>query len=166
VAIVGASFGAPFAVRAAAELPELGALVVVHGFADPRATVRHRLRDLWRGRLGAAADPLAALAALAITRILQPPQPEVDAARLRPAQAALMVEATEDRFIPVEARRKLWAALAASPARTRHLTMPGDHLQPGSDAAIARILELTTDWLRELGWFPGARQVFPRISKQ
>jgi dienelactone hydrolase len=166
LAIIGASFATPFVVAAAADEPEIRALVLVHGFGDVRGTLEHRLSQVFELRLGGAqagamssapwrtslAHALARPAAWLIDSFLALPQPSEQAARLGPNQSVLMIEATEDQFIPPESRRALLDGLRRSRARVDHFTMPGGHLMPGSRALIERIMGTATGWMSETGF--------------
>lgn len=154
IAIVGASFGAPFAIHAAAESPDLSALIVVHGFGDIRGTIRHRLLGIWADRLGRFSNFFAGLASWVITLILNPPIPEKDAMRLRTSQQVLLIEAKEDSFIPQRSKEVLWDALGDSAASVRRIEMPGEHLRPGSTELIEKLINTSLDWLNTTGWLP------------
>ncbi len=148
IAIVGASFGAPFAIRGAARNPHLTTIIVVHGFADVPKAIEHRLNQLWSNRLGSF-TPFAAWAVSRAARIyLDPPEPMIDGPKLQAHQKVLVVEAIEDRFIPADSRLKLLKALQSSSAQVTHLPMPGDHLQPGSEKLIEEIMAHALDWLK------------------
>lgn len=153
IAIVGASFGAPFAIRAASEHEDLNALIIVHGFGDVQGVIRYRLDRRWSEKLGYFSDWLASLSAWVIVRFLDLPLPEKDAEKLHRSQIALMVEATGDTLIPTQSRDVLWDALARSPAQTKRIQMPGDHLRPGTDILIEKIMDYSLDWLKQMGWF-------------
>ncbi|MDD5304974.1 MAG: prolyl oligopeptidase family serine peptidase [Elusimicrobia bacterium] len=147
VCVVGVSFGAPFALRAAADDPDLKCLVLVHAFADVEGTSADRMRQLWSGRLGPLARPAAWLLSRLMVASLAPPRPEEDAARLRADQRVLMVEAGDDTLIPAASRDLLWRRLQSSGARARRVVMPGEHLLPGSEETIARIVTAVERWL-------------------
>lgn len=152
IAIVGASFGAPFAIRAASENPDIHALIVVHGFAQVRLAIQHRLQQLWSKRLGWFTPVAAWLVAWMAVGYLNPPMPEGDAPQLMRHQLALMVEAKEDTFIPQESRTQLKEALFRSKAKVAYVAMAGDHLQPGSESKILEILQVALRWLGKQGW--------------
>lgn len=153
IAIVGASFGAPFAIRAAADEADIRGLIIVHGFADVRGTIRHRLKQVFTERLGSMSGPAAWIASGLLYGILNPPDPEADVLKLRSDQSVLMIEATEDQFLPLNARTLLWDSLQKSPVRKKRIPMAGDHLQPGAHGLIDDIIAQSLSWLRELGWF-------------
>jgi dienelactone hydrolase len=148
--VIGASFGAPFALEAAANLgARMRYVILVHGFADAAGTIEHRLHQIWSDRLGWLARPAAWLTARLIWAYLGAPDPGESAARLAAGTRAVMIEATEDRFIPRPARERLWERLRASRAQVSRIAMPGDHVQPGSDALIAEIMRKVERWLGE-----------------
>jgi hypothetical protein len=74
-------------------------------------------------------------------RYLAAPSPEDAARSLAATQRVLLVSAEQDRFIPRQSSEVLWASIESSRARHDRLLMPGDHLQPGSDALIAEITD-------------------------
>lgn len=143
VCVLGASFGAPFALRAAAQDPKVSCVVLVHGFADVKGTMRHRLRQQW-GFWGAVPAWLVSRLAWLY---LRPPRPERDAASLRAGQRVLVIEAGQDTIIPAASRELLWRSLKSSQADVSRIVMPGDHLRPGSDAQIQEIMRLVGEWL-------------------
>lgn len=148
VCVVGASFGAPFALRAAADDPDIKCLVLVHAFADVEGTAAHRMRQLWGGRLGPLSRPVAWLLSRLMVFYLAPPRPEDDASRLRADQRVLMVEAGGDTLIPAESRELLWRRLQSSHADARRVVMPGEHLLPGrAEETIAGIAAVVQRWL-------------------
>lgn len=152
VVLVGASLGAPFAVEAAARLPGLGGLVVIHGFGDPVGTARYQLTRALEPRLGRwLGPPVAWLLARLGGWYLQVRGPEAAAPGLRPRLPVLLVSPEHDSQIPREARKVLEDALLASPASVDRRTTPGDHLHPGADALIDQILEEVSRWMRRNG---------------
>jgi dienelactone hydrolase len=151
IVIIGASFGAPFAIRAASRTQDLDTLVIVHGFANVRATISHRLASIWSRRLGFLSSPAAWIASSVVDGVLDPPEPLDDAPRLMASQMALMIEATDDTFIPFKARESLWRALLKSGAQVRRIQMPGEHLQPGGTDLIDRIMDLSVEEVKRAG---------------
>lgn len=158
--IIGASFGAPFALRAAAEDPGFRAVAIVHGFGDIAGTIEHRLFQAWKDRLprGFAwlAGPLSWSLGHLAPWVLAAPSPEADASALRENQKILMIEARDDQFIPKSAREALLRGLKRSASgrssALEHIEMPGDHLQPGSEHLIEEILKMTEAWLLRIGF--------------
>src|SRR5436305_13565773 len=57
--VVGASFGAPFALAAAAQDPSISGVVLIHGFGDIPGTGRFRILQSWKSRFGPLTNPLA-----------------------------------------------------------------------------------------------------------
>jgi dienelactone hydrolase len=148
VCVVGASFGAPFALRAAADDPALKCLILVHAFADVEGTAAHRMRQLWSGRLGPLTRPAAWILSRLLVSYLAPPRPEDDAARLRAGQRVLVVEAGGDTLIPAASRDLLWRRLQASRADARRVVLPGEHLLAGrSPQAVSGIMAEVERWL-------------------
>lgn len=152
VGILGASFGCPFAVSAAAHDPRLSVLILIHGFADIAATVQHRLDSSWRRRLGPLTAPLAWISAHLIQLILNPPRPEIDASKLNSNQKVFVLEALEDEFIPSNSRALLWESLLKSKAQTERSQMSGGHLLPGASEKIRDISDRTEAWLKKISW--------------
>lgn len=146
ICLVGASFGAPFVLHAAAEEPSVSCLVLVQGFADIPRTMAHRLAQQMEGRLDGLAWPLAAVISRALVLYLDPPRPERDAERLRPDQRVLCIEAAGDTFIPAAAKELLWTSLKKSGAQVERTILPGEHLNPGAREQIAEIMRLIERW--------------------
>jgi dienelactone hydrolase len=140
ITVLGASFGAPVAVIAAAREPAISGLAVVHGFARLRETARHRATP----SLGRA---LAWLLSSVGSWYLAIPDPEAEARALRPHQRVWMVSAEDDKWIPRESSDALWAGIQASRATSERHMMPGGHLMPGSGKLIAEILALAEAWM-------------------
>jgi dienelactone hydrolase len=150
--VLGASFGAPFAVRAAAADPAVKCLVIVHGFAGVRGTTASRMRQLWRKNLGIFTRPSAWTLAALLSLYLSPPEPAKDAPRLREDQRVLMVEAEADTIIPPRARQALWDALGKSQAKRERVLMPGDHLLGDKTArTIKDIMAVVERWVPVTG---------------
>lgn len=147
ITVVGASFGAPFALAAAADDPSISGVVIVHGFGDVPGTVQHQLLRKWIPRYGAFARPMAWFLSNVGWLYLNGPAPESSARRLTSRQRLFMIAAEEDTFIPTASTEKLWSAIESSPAQRERLLMPGDHLQPGADALIEKITSQITDWM-------------------
>ncbi len=151
VVIAGASFGAPFAVRAAAESDVFRGLVVVHGFGQIRSTVAHVIHKSWKRKMHPLlAAPMSWLAATAVSIVLPVPDIEADAEKLRPGQRVLALEALDDQFVPEPARRSLERSLKRSQARVEWVGLPGDHLQPGSGALIDDLIQRVSSWIDRL----------------
>jgi hypothetical protein len=74
--------------------------------------------------------------------------PEDEALRLRTSQCVLMITAADDSFIPRSSSDALWDAIRRSGAKAERRMMPGDHLQPGSDELIHKIMGEVQGWLR------------------
>lgn len=146
--VLGASFGAPFAVRAASIDPGLRCLVLVHGFADVKKTAAGRMRQLWGRKLGAATRPSAWMLSSFLDLYLGPPEPRDDAPYLREDQRVLVVEAGADTIIPPASRDLLWASLQRSKARLERVILPGDHLLGAkSGEAIREIMGVVERWV-------------------
>lgn len=152
ILIIGASFGAPFALAAAAEFPdEITGVAIVHGFGQVPETAYARLMRLWQPKVGF----LAAVPAWLLSRLgwayLSFPWPEHAARALEARQKILMVTAAQDSFIPRDSSDSLWRAIEESEAIRERIVMPGDHLQPGSRELIGKILKLVQEWAGRSG---------------
>jgi dienelactone hydrolase len=147
VFVVGASFGSPFALAAAADNPDVSGLVIVHGFGRIAETAENVLLRSWRPHYGWLAEPLAWLLSRSLWAYLDLPGPEDYARRLARRQRVLMITAARDSFIPPESSDSLWNALQESPAHLERLDLPGDHLMPGSDSLIRRMMREIRSWL-------------------
>jgi pimeloyl-ACP methyl ester carboxylesterase len=150
ITLIGASFGAPFAIRIAARRPDLiSGLAVVHGFGDLTGTAIHQLMRVWPRKFGIAAYPMAWTLSHMGIAYLGAPDPERDARTLQSRQRALMITAAQDTFIPKYSSQVLWEGLSSSKAQVERLELPGDHLQPGADQLVADILGIVENWLEK-----------------
>ncbi len=102
--IVGVSLGAPFAVVGAAEQDWRG-VVIIDGFGDLPRTLRHQFARRWRQRYGVFAEALAWLAQRAAMLLIDVPEPEDSARRLRRNQRVYMINAEDDEFVPQRSRQ-------------------------------------------------------------
>lgn len=154
ITVVGASLGAPFAVAAAAQDPALKGLVIVHGFGDLSKTAMHQLGRSWERKWVGWKKPLAWPLAWLVAQFggwyLDFPEPETMAGQLRTGQSALMIQASEDTFIPKECSDSLWNGLQKSSAQVERWVMPGDHIQPGSDRLIKEIMMRIAGWMNQV----------------
>lgn len=132
IGVIGASFGSPFAIEAAARDPEIRWVVIIHGFADIRATLASRLN---------LPPLLAKLCAWALTEIFSLPEPTEWAPKLHPGQHVLVFAARDDRFIPKRSTEALRKALSKSKATVEWIETPGGHVGPGSSSLIQSMLE-------------------------
>ncbi|MEK6579152.1 MAG: dienelactone hydrolase family protein [Bdellovibrionota bacterium] len=151
VTLLGASFGAPFAVAAAAYDPSIAGLVVVHGFGLGQRTLENVLLRSWIPRLGWIAHPLAWIASRLGWYYLDIPAPESLARLLRANQSVFMITAEKDSFIPREAADALWTGFQNSGAQVTRTAMPTDHLMPGSDKIIDEIIKQIERWMSARG---------------
>lgn len=147
IATVGVSFGAPFALAAAANDPSIPSLVLVQGFGAVPYTVEQLLDEKWQPYLGFLAQPAAWLVANLGWLYLDAPSPEDSAAKLAPTQRVLMITAENDTRLPKLSTESLWSALSRSRPKHEKITLPGDHLAPNSDKLIAEITGIVEEWL-------------------
>jgi dienelactone hydrolase len=151
ISLVGASFGAPLAVTAAANEPGISGLIVVQGFAQVPEVAMHQLLRKWQPIFGRFAKPLAWVLTHAGWLYLGAPAPEASAKLLSLRQRVLFITAESDSFVPVEASDALWNAIEESSSQRHREIMKGDHLTPGSEALVEKISDLTTNWMMTSG---------------
>jgi len=142
IGVIGASFGTPFAIAAAARDPEIRFLVVVHGFAKVESAIANRLR-------AQTGWPLTDLLAWLIQSAVSLPEPSVEAPKLREHQRVLVFAAERDQMIAAESTQALREALARSKASVRWLTTPGGHVGGGNPGLIDRMVSETAKALAE-----------------
>ncbi len=163
--VIGASFGSPFAVTAAADEEAVAGIAIIHGFGDIPLAARARLTQLWQPRLGRFAAIPAWLLARALWSYLAFPAPETSAHALRPRQRVLMITAAGDRLVPRQASDSLWSALRNSPSTdSRRVLVEGDHLQPGSDSRVPALLRQVEDWIANKLKMPNKASPSPWIA--
>jgi hypothetical protein len=131
--LVGASFGAPFAVVTAALDQRVTRVWVLHGAADPYALFYHGLRGDLRF------PPLRAAAAWAASVLSAAPRldPARWIARVSP-RPVVMINAREDERIPNQAVMKLWDA--AREPRSIHW-LPGPHMRRSRQEVLAALVD-------------------------
>jgi len=141
IVLLGASLGAPFATLAAAKLPSLNALVLVHSFGNVPQVITRHLQFAEVPKL--VAWPLAYLAWFYVDL----PSPEQAAMQFREGQKILLIQAKEDRSILKEDFMSLKKALDQSKADSETQWMPGDHLKPGENQRIQKIVNRVLGWM-------------------
>lgn len=146
ITAIGASFGAPFVLGAAARDPDIGGIVLVHGFGKIPETAEHVILRSWIPKYGWSAHPMAWLVSRLGWLLLDAETPESEAMKLNPKQRVLMITAGDDSFIPRESSDSLWEAVQASGALKSRVIMPGDHLMPGSERLIEQIMHKVEAW--------------------
>lgn len=149
ISIAGVSFGAPFAIMAAADHAYPG-LVIAHGFADVPRVIRHQFIRKWEPKYGVAGRVAAWLAERGITLLIDIPDPELFAERLRANQDVLLIDAAHDDFIPPEATAALLQALGRSEARLERQTTAGKHVRGHQAEAVEELYKLVEKWLHRL----------------
>lgn len=133
VELVGASFGAPFAVIAAALDPRVTRLWLAHGGGKPYRMINRGLeREIGNGAL-------RAMAAGAANMLASGPRmaPEEWIARVAP-RPVIMLNAQEDERIPRESVDALWNA-ARDPKELHWL--PGRHMQGDRPETLEQLVE-------------------------
>lgn len=146
ITAIGASFGAPFVLGAAARDSDISGVVLVHGFGRIPQTAEHVILRSWLPKYGWSARPLAWLVSRMGWLLLDSEMPESEAAKLSSKQRVLMITAKDDSFIPRESSDSLWAALEKSQSLKSRVIMPGDHLMPGSNRLIDQIMHKIEAW--------------------
>lgn len=150
ITVVGASFGAPFALAAAAADPGIKGVVLIHGFGNVPETAMNRLLKRWRPQWGILAYPMSWLLAHLGWIYFNTPSPEESARGLLPDQRVLMISAKEDSFVPQESSDALWHALEKSRAQHERVFTSGDHVQPGSQKLIDDMTTIVTAWMQKV----------------
>jgi len=148
--IVGVSLGAPFAVIGAADQDWRG-LVIIDGFGDLPRTLRHQFARRWRPRYGVLAEALAWLAQRAAMLLIDVPEPEDSARRLRRDQRVYMINAEDDEFVPQRSRQALQDALRQSGAQLTFETLPGRHVRARDEPVIAQLYSRASAWMGRQG---------------
>ncbi len=148
--IVGVSLGAPFAVIGAAEQDWRG-VVIIDGFGDLPRTLRHQFARRWRQRYGVFAEALAWLAQRAAMLLIDVPEPEDSARRLRRNQRVYMINAEDDEFVPQRSRQALRDALRQSGAQLTFETQPGRHVRARDQPVIAQLYSRASEWMGRQG---------------
>ena len=149
ITIVGASFGAPFALAAAASDPEISGVVLVHGFGDIPGTATELLKRKWKPYLGFVAQPLAWMLTYGTWLYFETPSPEDYMKKLLPSQHLLLISAENDTRLPQKAVSSLWDSAKKARAEHEQIVVAGDHLDPGGDKPIKEITGLITEWLKK-----------------
>lgn len=151
IVLVGASLGAPFAVIGASRDPGFAGVAIIHGFGQVPKTASHQLIKKWKERWGWFAYPAAWSLIWPTWWYIGVEEPEEAAERLKSHQKILMISAEADSFIPATASEALWQSVTKSLASHNRLIMQGDHLQPGSDQLIEKILGHVSEWMAKTG---------------
>ena len=153
ISIAGASAGAPFAVIGGAR-NQIPGVIIVQGFADLPRVIAFQLERRWVPDYGEWTRWPASWLAHLLVWGLDLPEPGDYAPQLTGNQRALMVTAAEDDMIPPESTAALWAALQTSGATAEKIQLPGGHLRGSRTGLIARIIEVSLDWLQQQGLLP------------
>lgn len=148
--IVGASLGSPFAVIAADRFGYDG-VVLAHGFADLPRTIGHQFARRWEPRWGSLGSALAWLSQQAIVCIVDLPDVESHAQRLRAQQRVYVLTAAEDEFIPRSSSQALIDALRRSAAAITVEERPGGHMRGTRRQLLQDLFERSTAWMRREG---------------
>jgi dienelactone hydrolase len=153
VFLLGASFGAPFALIAAAQVPQVRGLILIHGFANVPATAGHRISQLWRERLPAFLSPLAEPASWMIANgawwYSGLPDPRVKASKLSRSQKVLMFRAESDSFIPNELSVQIEQDLNKGGAKVEVVPTRGGHLHLELKQLMPQLLVESQKWISQ-----------------
>lgn len=164
ISILGASFGAPFAIVVASQSPEVySSLVLIHAFADVPATASYRLKQVWEARYGIVARPIADALVSTLWLYANAPNPTEAAEKLLPGQMVLVIEAEEDDMIPKASRQDMLNRIRRSSAEVAYKSFPGGHLHPGAYAMIRDLMKEVTAWMFKKNILD--RQVLDRPSR-
>ena len=150
LSIVGVSLGAPFAVIGAAQWDYRG-VIIIDGFGDLPHTARHQFARHWRARYGVLGDGLAWLAETAAVGLIDLPDPEAFARRLRANQQVYMISAEDDQVVPQRSRQALQEALRQSRAQITAETRSGGHVRGRDAQVISRLYLQAIEWMRRGG---------------
>lgn len=157
IGVIGVSLGAPFALLAAADSPYAG-LVLVHGFADVPATMRHQFARRWREPYGRFGELAAWGVQGLLSALIEYPDPRQAIPRLRPGQPVLSIAAEDDEFVPPAVNAALIRALRASPARLTVRQSAGGHVRGDQAERIQALFALAQPWLRRHGFLEARAQ--------
>ncbi|MGK5087177.1 hypothetical protein WDW86_06430 [Bdellovibrionota bacterium FG-2] len=144
---LGASFGSPFVLAAAAKDADISAVILVHAFGQVPETAEHVLLRSWLPRYGWISRPAAWFLSRLFWLYLGIESPETDAQKLNDKQRVFMITASQDSFIPQSSSNSLWLALQQSPAHVTRKVMITDHLMPGSEKLIDEIIHEVETWI-------------------
>ncbi len=133
VELLGASFGAPFAVIAAALDARVSRLWIAHGGGEPYTLLSHNLR-----REIPFAPARAAVAGLA-TLVASGPRfaPERWVGRVAP-RPVILLNATEDEMIPRRSVEALWRAVQEP---REQIWLPGQHMRGSRPEVLQRLVD-------------------------
>ncbi len=151
IVVVGASFGAPYALAAADRCPGVTALILLQGFGDVPGTLASRMRKgVARGVGETLAGPISKFLGWFGWIALGLEAPEDTARRLNPSLPVLWIEAAEDDLIPEASKRSLVEAFGGHRDFHRQ-SVSGAHLRPGNTEQVLDLFERSLDWLKARG---------------
>ncbi len=145
--ILGASFGAPFAVYAAAKSQDLKGLIIIHGFGKIKEVIQHQAEKKLTLKFGSFAKVLSSAAAQTSWRYVGLPEIESKAKTLTNTQKVLMIQAENDERIPKHIQLSLKSAIQSSNAKLKYETISGGHLAPNQPKKIKKLLNKVTQWM-------------------
>lgn len=137
--MVGASFGAPFTITAAARNKALNGAVLIHSFGKVNRAIEQQLVNEW----GSWSRPLAFVLGWAAWKYLGYSTPEDELLNLHSHQKVLYIYSTEDDQLPKISIDSFREGLAKSPAEVTSVTNSGGHLGPGKNEMIKELVEIS-----------------------
>jgi dienelactone hydrolase len=144
ISIVGASFGAPFALAAAARNAVIGGVILVHAFGRVDLAIERQLANEW----GSWSRPVAWLLGKAAWFYLDYREPEVTAENLNAHQRVFFIFSETDEQLPCESIASLLEGLKRSPAQVTAARSSGGHLGPGKIEMIDLLIKASLEWLK------------------
>jgi len=151
ISIVGASFGAPFAIDAASKHSEFKALLLLQGFGEIASTLENRMRISWQKHLGPLTPVLCPVLSKIADLILPIKSPNESIKYLRATQKVLIIHAKDDDLIPKAVQESLTQAAQTSGAEVTVKWISGQHLRPDSKEQLNQLVRMSTVYLKEKG---------------
>ena len=147
--MVGASFGAPFVLLSSSKIKDIKGIALLHGFADIRNVLEHRLQQLWVSKYGSWAKPFIWLLSYFLWWYLDIEDPSKIIQTYDSDQHVLLIEAKYDEFIPKEAQTSLKMNLNKSDAIVKKKKYHSGHLMPGKENILKQMLHDVTQWMKK-----------------
>ncbi len=133
VELLGASFGAPFAVIAAALDPRVSRLWIPHGGGEPYTLIAHNLRK--EIPFAPARAAVAGIASIVASGPRLAPERWVGRVAPRPV---ILLNASEDEMIPRRSVEALWAATREP---REQIWLPGQHMRGSRPEVLQRLVD-------------------------
>jgi predicted esterase len=145
ITVVGASFGAPFAITAAVRNPAITGVILIHAFGRVDLAFAEQLMNEW----GRWSYPFAWSLGKLAWGYLGYEAPEDEARKLKPHQHVFYIHADADEQLPCESIVSLQDALAKSQAQVTTARSQGGHLGPGKMQMIDALMAVSLEWLKD-----------------